>query len=126
MLKTGKKHTSEVTVEERHLACNVGSGDLPVLATPMMMALMENAAMLCVAGDLDAGQTTVGGFISLSHLKPTPLGATVTATAELISVQGRKLTFKVHAEDGSGVIGEGEHLRFIVDGNGFMSKLTSK
>ncbi len=122
-MQIGKKYTSTMIVEEKHLACNVGSGDLPVFATPMMMALMENAAMLCVADELEDGSSTVGGQISSSHLKPTGLGKTVTATAELISADGRKLKFKVSASDEGGLIGEGEHLRFIIDKEKFMSKV---
>ena len=122
-MQIGKKYTSTMVVEEKHLACNVGSGDLPVFATPMMMALMENAAMLCVADELEEGSSTVGGQISSSHLKPTGLGKTVTATAELISAEGRKLKFKVSASDEGGLIGEGEHLRFIIDKEKFMSKV---
>lgn len=122
-MQIGKKYTSTMIVEEKHLACNVGSGDLPVFATPMMMALMENAAMLCVADELENCSSTVGGQISSSHLKPTGLGKTVTATAELISAEGRKLKFKVSASDEGGLIGEGEHLRFIIDKEKFMSKV---
>lgn len=122
-MQIGKKYTSTMVVEEKHLACNVGSGDLPVFATPMMMALMENAAMLCVADELEEGSSTVGGQISSSHLKPTGLGKTVTATAELVSAEGRKLKFKVSASDEVGLIGEGEHLRFIIDKEKFMSKV---
>lgn len=122
-MQIGKKYTSTMVVEEKHLACNVGSGDLPVFATPMMMALMENTAMLCVADELEEGSSTVGGQISSSHLKPTGLGKTVTATAELISAEGRKLKFKVSASDEAGLIGEGEHLRFIIDKEKFMSKV---
>lgn len=122
-MQIGKKYTSTMVVEEKHLACNVGSGDLPVFATPMMMALMENAAMLCVADELEEGSSTVGGQISSSHLKPTGLGKTVTVTAELISAEGRKLKFKVSASDEAGLIGEGEHLRFIIDKEKFMSKV---
>lgn len=122
-MQIGKKFTSTMIVEEKHLACNVGSGDLPVFATPIMMALMENAAMLCVADELENGSSTVGGQISSSHLKPTGLGKTVTATAELISAEGRKLKFKVSASDEGGLIGEGEHLRFIIDKEKFMSKM---
>lgn len=124
-MEIGKKYTSSLVVEEKHLACNVGSGDLRVFATPMMMALMENAAMLCVADELDAESSTVGGQIASSHLKPTGLGHTVTAT-ELIAVDGRKLKFKVSASDEDGLIGEGEHLRFIVGRERFMSKVTEK
>ncbi len=122
-MEIGQKYTSTLVVEEKHLACNVGSGDLPVFATPMMMALMENAAMLCVAGSLDENSSTVGGQISSSHIRPTGLGHTVTATAELTAVEGRKLAFKVSASDESGLIGEGTHLRFIVDKSRFMSKV---
>lgn len=122
-MEIGKTYTSTLVVEAKHLACNVGSGDLEVFATPMMMALMENAAMLCVAGELDADSTTVGGHISSSHIKPTGLGHTVTATAELIAVDGRKLKFKVSASDEDGLIGEGEHIRFVVDKSRFMSKV---
>ncbi len=125
-MEIGKKYTSTLVVEEKHLACNVGSGDLRVLATPMMMALMENAAMLCVADELDAESSTVGGQISSSHIKPTGLGHTVTATAELIAVEGRKLKFKISASDEDGIIGEGEHLRFIIGREKFMSKVTEK
>lgn len=124
-MQIGKKYTSTLIVEEKHLACNVGSGNLQVLATPMMMALMENAAMMCVADELDADTSTVGGQISASHLKPTGLGHKVTATAELIAVDGRKLSFKVSARDEDGLIGEGEHLRFIVGCERFMSKVTN-
>jgi len=124
-LEPGLSHTSSLKVEERHLAVNVGSGDLPVLATPMMMALMENAAMMAVSPAIEEGQTTVGGQISSSHLKPTGLGHTVTATAELIAVEGRKLTFRISASDEDGIIGEGEHLRFIVGREKFLSKVTA-
>ncbi len=122
-METGLKHTSTLTVEEKHLAVNVGSGDLRVLATPAMMALMENAAMLAVAPELPEGSTTVGGQIASSHLKPTAIGKLVKATATLVEVDGRKLKFTIVAEDENGVIGEGEHLRFIVDKERFMSKL---
>ncbi|MDO4497368.1 MAG: thioesterase family protein [Bacteroidales bacterium] len=122
-IEIGLKHTSTLKVEEKHLAMNVGSGDLPVLATPMMMALMENAAMLAVAPSLEAGQTTVGGHIASSHEAPTALGQTVEATAELTKVEGRKLYFNISCKQDDRIIGQGEHLRFIVDREKFMSKL---
>lgn len=125
MLTIGLSYTSTMTVESSHLAVCVGSGDLEVLSTPMMMALMENAAMMAVKEVLEEGQTTVGGHISSSHLKPTPVGATISATAELVELEGRKLTFKITAQDKNGVIGEGEHVRFIVDASRFMAKLQS-
>lgn len=123
MLETGLTHTSSTTVNDSNTAIALGSGDMPVLATPAMMALMENAAMLAVASHLPEGSTTVGGHIESSHLKPSPLGAEVEATATLEKVDGRKLYFKVTAREGDTIIGEGTHLRFIVDRERFLSKL---
>ena len=105
------------------MAVNMGSGDLRVLATPSMVALMEEAAMLAVAPHLPEGTTTVGGHIASSHVKPTAHGRQVSATATLVEVDGRKLKFAVKAFDEEGVIGEGEHTRFIVDKSKFMARL---
>lgn len=123
MIEAGLTHTSRLTVGEAHTAMAAGSGDMPVLATPVMMALMENAAMLAVAPELPEGSTTVGGHIESSHLKPSPVGAEVEATATLTKAEGRKLYFKVEARQGDDVIGEGTHLRFIVDRERFLKKL---
>ncbi len=123
MLVTGLKYTSETTVREENTAVALGSGNLPVFATPAMVALMENAAMNAVAQELETGSTTVGGLIETSHLAPSPLGATVRATAELIQIDGRKLTFTVKAFQVEKMIGEGRHVRFIVDKEKFISKL---
>lgn len=123
MLENGLTHTCTRIVEEHHLAAHVGSGDLRVLSTPSMIALMEEAAMHCVAPHLEEGMTTVGGHINASHLKPTAHGNTITATATLKSVEGRKLHFTISASDKDGVIGEGEHTRFIVDREKFMARL---
>ena len=125
-MNTGLKHTSQLTVSDCHLACHLGSGDLEVLATPAMLALMENAAMLAVAPELEPGQGTVGSHIESSHLAPSPLGATITATAELTSIEGRKLSFHVCAFDGDRLIGEGSHTRFIIDRERFMKKLSER
>lgn len=119
-----KTHTCTMVVEPQHLAQSVGSGDLPVLSTPMMMALMEKAAMLCIADDLDEGYTTVGGEIHSTHLKPTALGRSITACAELTCVEGRKYTFRISAHDEVGLIGEGTHVRFAVHKEKFMAKLS--
>lgn len=122
-METGLSFTSRLTVDDTRTAMTLGSGDMPVLATPAMMALMENAAMMAVAGHLPEGCTTVGGQIESSHLKPTPIGAEVTATAELERIDGRKLFFKVSAHQGDTLIGEGKHLRFIVDREKFLARL---
>jgi predicted thioesterase len=101
----------------------IGSGDMAVLATPAMVALMENAAMLAVALHLGEGETTVGSMISTSHLKPSKVGNAISAVAELTEIDGRKLTFKIQAYDGDTLIGEGDHIRFIVNREKFLSKL---
>lgn len=120
MLKEGLTHTSRLTVTDAQTAQVIGSGDLPVLATPAMLALMENAAMLAVANELEEGQTTVGGHISSSHLKPSKVGAMVEATATLTKIDRRKLFFHVVTKQDGEVIGEGDHLRFVIDKQRFM------
>ena len=123
MIEIGLTHTSQLTVTEAVTAIEMGSGDMPVLATPAMMALMENAAMLAVADHLPEGSTTVGGHIASSHIKPSKLGDSVTATAMVTRVDGKKIEFKVEARSGEILLGEGTHLRFIVDKEKFMSRL---
>lgn len=123
MVEVGLKHSTVMTVTEGNTADYIGSGDMAVLATPAMVALMENAAMLAVALKLEEGETTVGSMISTSHLKPSKVGATILAEAVLTAVEGRKLTFAVKAFDGETLIGEGEHVRFIVNRDKFLSKL---
>lgn len=124
MLTEGLSHTSSVIVSEETTAAKIGSGDMPVFATPAMMALMENAAMLAVSDELPDGSSTVGGQIESSHLRPSAIGAEIKATATLEKIDGRKLYFKVEAYDGDKLIGEGKHLRFIVDRQKFLSKLS--
>lgn len=123
MVEVGLNHTSELTVTDAVTAVRMGSGDMPVLATPAMMALMENAAMLAVADDLPEGSTTVGGHIASSHLRPSKIGDVVRAVAEVTKVDGRKIEFKVSAYSGDVLLGEGTHLRFVVDRERFMSKI---
>ena len=122
-METGIKYTSTLEVTTDKTAMAVGSGDMPVLATPMMMALMENAAMLAVAPQLAEGETTVGGQIESSHVAPTAVGKTVSATATLVKAEGRKLFFEVEAFEGDKLIGKGTHLRFIVNREKFLGKL---
>lgn len=123
MLETGLQHQSHTTVTSDNTAQTLGSGDMEVFATPAMVALMENAAMLAVAAQLPEGSTTVGALMNTSHVKPSKLGAHITATATLTAAEGRKLTFKVEAADEEGLIGEGSHIRYIVDREKFLSKL---
>lgn len=123
MIEIGMKHTSRLTVSESVTAVRIGSGDMAVLATPAMLSLMENAAMMAVGGELEEGQTTVGGHIASSHLKPSKIGDTIEATAEVTAVDGKKIEFKVSAYCGETLLGEGTHLRFVVDREKFLSRL---
>ena len=123
MLEVGLKYQSRVVVSEHNTALKLGSGDMEVFATPAMIALMENAAMNAVASHLDVGATTVGTMMKSSHIKASALGANIVAEAELVAIDGRRLCFSVKAWDDRGVIGEGEHERFIVDRERFLSKL---
>ena len=97
MLKKGLTATARTVVSQENTALKMGSGDLEVFATPAMVALMEQAAMMAVAEVLDEGSTTVGTEMNCSHIKASKLGAQITATAVLTEVEGRKLTFAVKA-----------------------------
>ena len=123
MILIGTKCRLEQTVTQELTAAQVGSGALPVFGTPFMAAMMENAAMTAAAAALPAGSTTVGAEMNVTHLKPSGLGAEITATAVLTEVEGRKLTFNVGARDAGGMIGEGVHIRYVVDREKFMAKL---
>ncbi len=123
MIEKGLKYESVATVGDGNTAAAMGSGDMPVFATPAMAALMENAAMKAVEGALPEGAATVGTAISISHVKASPVGARITASAELVEVDGRRLVFAVRAWDERGTIGEGSHTRFVVDRERFMGKL---
>lgn len=123
MLQIGLQYTSTLLVDSSQTAISLGSGDLPVWGTPSMLALMENAAMLAVAEYLSANTTTVGGLISAKHLMPTAVGKEVKAIAKLIQIDGKKLTFEVQAYQEETLIGKGEHVRFIVDRERFLSQL---
>jgi len=124
-MEAGLSHTSLLQVAQNDLALEQGSGNLEVLATPRMIALMENAAMLAVAPALAPDETTVGGYIAVTHLKPSAVGAEVSATAVLTQIDGRKLTFAVTASEGDKRIGEGTHVRFIVKREKFLDALHS-
>ena len=123
MLKEGLSHTSSTEVVLENCAVTAGSGDLEVFATPAMVALMENAAMKAVAAALPDGSTTVGAEMNVPHIKPSGIGSQVSATAVLTAVEGRKLTFTVGASDEDGMIGEGVHIRYVVDRERFMAKI---
>ncbi len=114
---------SETQVQKENTAEFVGSGTLPVFATPSMAALMENAAMKASEKLLSEGETTVGSELNIKHLSPSPIGANIKATATLLQQEGRKLTFSVLATEDNKTIGEGIHIRYIVNIQKFMQKL---
>lgn len=126
MLVKGLSYTSRTAVSYENTAAAMESGDIDVFATPSMVALMENAAMRAVADELPEGATTVGAEMNVSHIKPSGIGAEITATAVLAEIEGRKLTFNVGAADAEGIIGEGVHIRYIVDRGRFMDKVSRK
>ena len=114
-LKAGLRGSVEIVVGTRDTAPHVGSGKIKVLATPVMVNLMEAAALNAVEGLLPAGHQTVGTRLDISHTAATPVGMRVTAHAELIGIDGRRLTFRVSAQDERETIGEGLHERIVVD-----------
>lgn len=126
MLREGLKGTKEVIVTKELSAQSVGSGLLPVYATPSMIALMENTAFESVAQYLEEGCGTVGTSLNVKHVAATPIGMKVTCESELIKVDGRALTFSVKAYDECGLIGEGTHERFIITEDKFMAKTNDK
>lgn len=120
MITIGMTGTASRKVEEKDLACQVRSGSLPVLATPILSAVMEEAACAAVQSGLQEGETTVGGSITVVHKAPTLEGRTVTAEAIVTATEGKKITFTVAVRDPSGEIGTADHVRFIVNEKKFM------
>ena len=111
------------TVVYTNTALALGSGLLNVYATPAMVALMEKAAVLTISPYLNEREGSVGIKLEITHDRATLPGHIITATAELLEVEGRKLTFKVSAADEQGLIGQGLHQRFVIDNEKFLAKL---
>lgn len=114
------------TITEKDTAEKVKSGSLPVLATPVLSAAMEEAAVKALAPFLSDHETTVGGSISLIHKAPTLPGHTITVTATVTEVRGKKISFHITASDENGDIGEADHDRFLVDSVKFMEKAAKR
>lgn len=125
-IKPGFKGTAQITVGPQHTAPHVGSGRVKVLATPVMVNLMEAAALQAVEGLLPEGHQTVGIHLDVRHFAATPVGMRVTARAELTGVEGRSLTFRVHAEDEKEPIGDGTHERIIINVARFDRRMQEK
>lgn len=125
-LSAGLEGRASIRVAPDRMAPAMGSGGAPVYASPSMIALMEGACVDCVEKLLPDGHQSLGTHLDVHHIAATPEGLTVTATATLTAVDGRKLTFAVEAHDGVEVIGKGTHTRVVVDTPRFMSRLAAK
>ncbi|MDR1420765.1 MAG: thioesterase family protein [Treponema sp.] len=126
LLKPGITAEKTQTVADGNTADSLGSGGLPVFATPAMIALMEMTAVAAVDHLLPEGWATVGTELNVRHLSATPPGMTVRARAELLEIDRRRLVFSVEAFDGAGKIGEGVHGRFIIEKEKFLKKTAEK
>lgn len=126
MLQTGIKGRMEKTVTEELTAKTMGSGELPVFATPAVVALAEETAWRSVAGELEEGQGSVGTEMRLAHISATPLGMKVWCETELVGIERRKLVFSIVVFDEAGKIAEGTHERFIVENEKFLRKAEQK
>lgn len=121
-LQPGLVARVELTVTDADTAQALGSGDVPVLATPRVLALAEAATVAATAARIDPGITTVGTRVELEHRAPTPVGRTVVAEATLAKVDGRRLLFEVALRDGDAVVAEGRVERMVVDRHRFVEK----
>lgn len=125
-IEKGLKYTEEFAVTDNLTAASLGSGLLPVLSTPAMIAFMEGVCQHCLQPYLDDGYGTVGVEVNVRHLSATPVGMRVKTECELISSEGNMYTFEVRAFDEACLIGEGTHKRCIINDEKFMKKTLSK
>lgn len=114
-LPAGLTGSAELVVGEQHTAPRIGSGRIRVLATPVMINLIEAAALAAVEQSLPEDHQSLGTRLDISHVAATPVGMRVRATAEVVRVEGRTIHFKVRAEDERELIGEGTHERVVVN-----------
>lgn len=125
-MNIGEKYEVEITVTDEITAKSMRSGSLPVLATPFMVALMEQAASELCDKYIEEGLSTVGTALNIQHLAPTPVGAKVRAVATVTNYDGRKICFDVEAYDEAGLIGKGTHERFTIKIDKFMQKTAQR
>ena len=125
-IEIGIKGRAEDVVREENTAQSVGSGTLPVFATPAMPALMEKAAWTSLAPYLGEGESTVGTKLEITHDSASPLGIKVWAESEVTAVDGKRIVLKVAAYDEKGLIGQGVHERFIITNDRFLAKAGRK
>ena len=125
-IAVGIKGRAEDVVREENTAQAVGSGTLPVFATPAMTALMEKSAWTSLAPYLNEGESTVGTKLEITHDSASPLGIKVWAESEVTQVDGKRIVLKVAAYDEKGLIGQGIHERFIIANDRFLAKAGRK
>lgn len=125
-IQVGMKAEVTRLVEERFTAAHVGSGTLKVLATPSMIGFMERASLDLLQRGLPEGQSTVGTLVNVRHLAATPMGQEVRVVAEVIEVDGRRVTLHVEAWDRQEKVGDGTHERFIIDVERFLKRVEAK
>jgi fluoroacetyl-CoA thioesterase len=125
-LEPGLVGRYKIVVQDEHTAPFVGSGKVRVLATPVMINLFEAAALACCEHHLPSGHQSLGIHLDVRHIAATPVGMAVDATAELIKVEGRTLTFKVEAHDERELIGDGLHERVVVNVERFDQRVQKK
>jgi predicted thioesterase len=123
LTRLGKSAQSEIVVDSSNTAIAIGSGSLPVFATPSLIALIENAAVKCINDCFDEASTTVGIVLNVEHTRASPIGEKIIAISTLVNINGRELSFEVEAYDSKGIVGKGRHKRFVVDVEKFMNKL---
>lgn len=125
-IEIGLKGEDHLTVVHENTAAAYASDAVEVFATPAMIGLMEGASFNAIKDYLEEGQTSVGTRVDVRHLAATPLGHKVRAEAEVIEVEGKRVVFQVVAYDELEKIGEGQHERFIVDFERFISRVSTK
>jgi predicted thioesterase len=117
---------ASITVDQSHTASELGSGNLPTLGTPALIALLERAAVNAVRRGLDEGEETVGVAINVRHSAPTPIGKRVRAEAVVTAVDDRTIRFDVRAADAASTVAEGTHERVVVDREQFIWRAASR
>ena len=125
-LNPGDSIETTQLVDEGMVASHLGSGSLQVFATPAMVTFIEHTCRKLVEPHLPEGQTSVGVALSVRHLAPTPMGATVSIRAEIIKIEGQLVTFRAFVHDEIEEIGEAEHTRAIIDTERFLRRVASK
>lgn len=126
MITRGMVREETFQVTEEHAAIHVGSGSSPVLATPWMIAFMERVSHRLLAEHLSPGETSVGIYLEIKHLAPTPVGTKVRVKAQVVEVAGNQIAFDVQAWDHVEKVGEGIHRRAVIDEARFLRRVKAK